>query len=63
MFERFERFNVFQCLLYQCTTHTELEQQGLLNNTYFIYTGDNGFHIGAYRQGSGKETAYETDIK
>jgi len=41
----------------------ELEQQGLLDNTYFIHTGDNGFHIGAYRQGSGKETAYETDIK
>jgi hypothetical protein len=40
-----------------------LELQGLLDNTYFIYTGDNGYQIGAYRQGAGKETAYESDIK
>lgn len=41
----------------------ELEKQGLLDNTYIIYTGDNGYHIGAYRQGAGKETAYESDIR
>lgn len=42
---------------------TELEQQGILGDTYFIYTGDNGYHIGMYRQGAGKETPYEEDIK
>ena len=39
-----------------------LEQLGELDNTYVIFTSDNGFHLGQHRMPSGKQTAYETDI-
>ncbi|KAF5650744.1 arylsulfatase [Fusarium sp. NRRL 52700] len=40
----------------------KLEQRGLLDNTYVIYTTDNGFHIGQHRLQPGKTTCYEEDI-
>ena len=39
-----------------------LDQIGVLDNTYVIFTSDNGFHLGQHRMPSGKQTAYETDI-
>jgi len=39
-----------------------LERYGLLENTYVIYTSDNGFHIGQHRLQPGKTCAYEEDI-
>ena len=33
-----------------------------LDDTYFVFSSDNGFHLGQYRLPAGKETAYETDI-
>jgi N-acetylglucosamine-6-sulfatase len=33
-----------------------------LDNTYIIYTSDNGFHLGHHRLGIGKEFAFEEDI-
>ncbi|KAF2178650.1 alkaline phosphatase-like protein [Zopfia rhizophila CBS 207.26] len=33
-----------------------------LNNTYIIYSSDNGFHIGHHRLGPGKKYAFEEDI-
>ncbi|HKC29565.1 MAG TPA: sulfatase [Jatrophihabitans sp.] len=34
-----------------------------LRNTYFVFSSDNGFHIGEYRLMPGKTTAFDTDIK
>jgi arylsulfatase A-like enzyme len=33
-----------------------------LDNTYIIFTSDNGFHLGQHRQTSGKAGPYEEDI-
>ena len=39
-----------------------LAQIGELDNTYIVFTSDNGFHLGQHRMPAGKQTAYETDI-
>jgi N-acetylglucosamine-6-sulfatase len=39
-----------------------VEEIGELENTYFFFTSDNGFHMGQHRLPSGKGTAYEEDI-
>ena len=39
-----------------------LEQHGQLENTYIVFTSDNGFHMGQHRLYEGKNTAYEEDI-
>jgi arylsulfatase A-like enzyme len=31
-------------------------------NTYFIFSSDNGYHMGEYRLMPGKQTAFDTDI-
>lgn len=40
----------------------KLEKHDLLDNTYIIYTSDNGFHMGQHRQDPGKSCAYEEDV-
>ncbi len=32
----------------------ELQDAGLLDNTYIMYSSDNGYHLGAHRRGSGE---------
>ena len=39
-----------------------LDKQGLLDNTYIVYSTDNGYHIGQHRLQPGKKCAVETDI-
>lgn len=39
-----------------------LKNAGQLDNTYIIYTSDNGFHLGQHRLGAGKKFAFEEDI-
>ncbi|KAI9687426.1 MAG: hypothetical protein M1820_010439, partial [Bogoriella megaspora] len=41
---------------------TRLQDHKLLDNTYVIYTTDNGFHIGQHRLPPGKACGYEEDI-
>jgi N-acetylglucosamine-6-sulfatase len=37
----------------------ELEATGQLDNTYIVFTSDNGFHLGTHRLRHGKKTPYE----
>lgn len=39
-----------------------LDDEGVLNNTFIIYTSDNGFHISQHRLHPGKMCGLETDI-
>lgn len=40
-----------------------LTATGQLNNTYIVFTSDNGFHLGQHRLAAGKQTAYEEDVR
>jgi N-acetylglucosamine-6-sulfatase len=40
-----------------------LQATGQLEHTYIFFTSDNGFHMGEHRLNSGKQTAYEEDIR
>ena len=39
-----------------------LQAHSILDNTYLIYTSDNGYHIGQHRLPPGKECGYEEDV-
>lgn len=39
-----------------------LKANNQLDNTYIVFSSDNGFRLGQHRMPSGKETAYEEDI-
>ena len=39
-----------------------LTAAGKLNDTYIIFTSDNGYHLGQHRLPAGKNTPYEEDI-
>jgi N-acetylglucosamine-6-sulfatase len=39
-----------------------LSDYGILDNTYFIYSTDNGYHISQHRLNPGKECGFEEDI-
>jgi N-acetylglucosamine-6-sulfatase len=41
----------------------ELQALGIADNTYVVFSSDNGFHMGEHRLASGKRTAFDTDIK
>ena len=41
---------------------TRLSNYGILENTYILYTTDNGYHISQHRLNPGKECGFEEDI-
>lgn len=41
----------------------QLEKAGVLEDTYVIFSSDNGFHLGQHRLPPGKECGYEEDIR
>lgn len=40
-----------------------LQRTGELDNTYFVFSSDNGYHIGQHRLQPGKQSAYDSDIR
>lgn len=48
--------------LVQELVHT-LEERGVLNETYIIFTSDNGYRLGQFRMPVGKFHPYENDIR
>lgn len=40
-----------------------LQTVGALDNTYIVFSSDNGFHLGEHRETSGKQAPYEEDIR
>jgi arylsulfatase A-like enzyme len=44
------------------TLEQTLAQHNELDNTYFVFSSDNGYHMGEYRMRPGKQTAFDTDI-
>jgi arylsulfatase A-like enzyme len=40
-----------------------LAGSGVADNTYLVFSSDNGFHLGEYRLPQGKQTAFDTDIR
>jgi N-acetylglucosamine-6-sulfatase len=41
----------------------QLEALGIAQNTYFVFSSDNGYHMGERRLLSGKQTAWDHDIR
>ncbi len=44
------------------TIEDRLAADGIADNTYLVFSSDNGFHTGEYRLMPGKLTAFDTDI-
>ena len=44
------------------TIINSLKEHKILDNTYIIYSSDNGFHLGQHRLRAGKKSAFEEDI-
>jgi N-acetylglucosamine-6-sulfatase len=40
-----------------------LAEAGAADNTYFVFSSDNGYHMGEHRMMPGKMTAFDTDIR
>jgi N-acetylglucosamine-6-sulfatase len=40
-----------------------LTTAGVADNTYIVFSSDNGYHMGEYRLNPGKMTAFDTDIR
>jgi len=45
------------------TVRSALTNAGVADNTYLVFSSDNGYHMGEYRLNPGKMTAFDTDIR
>ncbi|WP_410672296.1 sulfatase [Amycolatopsis sp. cmx-4-68] len=45
------------------SVRTALTKAGVADNTYVIFSSDNGYHMGEYRLNPGKMTAFDTDVR
>ncbi|MDT5038152.1 MAG: N-acetylglucosamine-6-sulfatase [Micromonosporaceae bacterium] len=45
------------------TVRSALTNAGVADNTYVVFSSDNGYHMGEYRLNPGKMTAFDTDIR
>ena len=45
------------------TIRQRLEAEGIADNTYVVFSSDNGYHLGEHRLIYGKRTAFDPDIK
>jgi N-acetylglucosamine-6-sulfatase len=45
------------------TLRAALESAGVADNTYVVFSSDNGYHMGEYRLAPGKMSAFDTDIR
>jgi N-acetylglucosamine-6-sulfatase len=45
------------------TIESTLAGRGLADDTYIVFSSDNGFHMGEHRLRQGKQTAFDTDIR
>ncbi|GLY28165.1 sulfatase [Kineosporia sp. NBRC 101731] len=44
------------------TVRAQLEKSGVADNTYIVFSADNGYHMGEHSLISGKMTAFDTDV-
>jgi N-acetylglucosamine-6-sulfatase len=44
-------------------TEATLAAEHLTDDTYFVFSSDNGYHLGQHQLQRGKQTAFETDIR
>jgi arylsulfatase A-like enzyme len=43
--------------------YRKVQSIGQLSQTYFVFTSDNGYHLGQHRLTGGKETTYDEDLR
>jgi arylsulfatase A-like enzyme len=41
----------------------QLEANGIADDTYVVFSSDNGYHLGEYRLREGKQTPYDMDVR